>query len=420
MNCRVLTYPRCEVRDAFRSSDYDFSIDWLNVRLNCPSIDELKERLAAYLPELPIDDFMYREKGGLCFYKVGEYLSCIGYSSFVISYNLDEEGNIINTPQKSSTYGVFLSLSGDGCRYINSLHQNSFSDFLDAISIYDPHCSRIDIACDILDKDNLIVPLIQQFALMAYNRSEQTYDLNCNLQRFRPDGSADPGFCQFHSVFDTVQNAYTLNVTIGGRDCRKGTLQLYNKLVEVRSGRLKEFADAVIDSVGASDYWYRLEYRCKSYAQKVFSNLLQNKDIYFAFLNAAEGFGDFVYKDHDDGHISRCDSVLEWVSFLHFVKGLSESSIHLVQLVNIPYVPCSLNQIEHYQTDRVPGNTFIHIFRMALDPEYKRRCIAKHLPAILDNPHYKPALEELRQMYGLKLQQYIDDLFFEQMTIFDN
>ena len=213
-----------EIRDAFDKKDYDFSVDWLNVRLDCDNIGHLIGRLVSFLPELSVEDFEVRPTGGVCFYTHGYYIPRCGHSSFVIAYNVDEKNRIVNTKGgRGQLYGVLLSLSGDGCRFINSLHQNAFVDFLEAISMFNPTCSRIDIACDIFDKHNCIVPMIQLFSDYAYDRECAPIDFNCNLQR-------KPNWVTRNEVFDVNVGGFTRNVTIGGRDCKKGTLQLYKKL----------------------------------------------------------------------------------------------------------------------------------------------------------------------------------------------
>lgn len=399
-NCNVI-----DVRDAFSENDYSFSVDWLNVRLDCDNLSVLLCRLLEFLPELDMQDFVPRESGGVCFYEKAHYIEKIGYSSFVIAYNTDYYGHIINEKGEGvTTYGILISISGDGCRFLNSLHENAFSDFLDAISIFNPHCSRIDMACDIFDKDNCIVPMIQLFSDYAYNREDAPIDFNCGLNRKDTNGNYRQWVTR-HEVFDRNVGGFTQNITIGGRSCKKGTMQLYNKRVEIES-RLPEYSEAILNAVGDPNYWYRLEYRCKSYAHNVFMNLMESKNVYSAFYQACIGFGKFVQPTYSCT-VDRSIDILEWVSFLCFIEKLADNSIHLVQFASLPYVQPTLAKIERYFNEQISGSFGVTLLRCCLDKDYRRRQISSALNTLCFNKRYYPALRELQQIYGIKISEFV-------------
>ncbi|MBR7133650.1 MAG: hypothetical protein IKD04_08990 [Clostridia bacterium] len=340
-----LTRADYDVRQGFSPSDYSFTVDWLNVRLDCDDIGMLILAIINKLPELELSDFEPRPGGGVCFYKCGYHIPKVGFSSIVLAYNTDEKGKIINTPsgKRGELYGILVSISGDGCRFINSLHDNAFCDFLDAISIFNPQCSRIDLACDILDKENQIVPMIHTFAATAYDRENALIDLNCGLIRKRPDGKYRQ-WVKVDNVYDDVIDDITYNVTVGGRNSTKGTLQLYNKRVEINERHESSVAEAILNAMGDPDYWWRLEYRCKSYAQNVFDTLVQSKNVYAAFLEACTGFGEFVVSPYDISNIHKAQEAVEWAAFLCFLRSQIDTGIHLVQftvpkLTASPYLP---------------------------------------------------------------------------------
>ena len=298
-----------------------FSVDWLNVRLSVDEISVFFYDLCSYMDNsITMDMIQRRESGGVCFYKEGFYVPAAGYSSIVFAFNSDENGDIINDPAYSANYGLLVSVSGDGCRFLNSLCSNGLEKFIRFISQYDPHCTRIDLACDFLDKNNCIVPLVQAYAYTAYDREHSQIDLNCDIRR-------KPGFCQLDMVYDDLLNDYTPNVTIGGRHSTKGTLQLYNKRIEMQQGRLSQIAEETFRSYGVTDYWWRLEYRCKSFAQPVFEALL-DKGLINAFYNAACGFGDFVENSYSGSSINKCSLVDDWADFKNWLE--QECCIHLV------------------------------------------------------------------------------------------
>lgn len=405
------------VSDMFSLEDYKFTCDWLNVRLDCDDINYLIARICVVLPELTVNDFEVRPSGGVCFYKKAHYLPKCGYSSVVLAYNTDDSGYILNESKgMGHLFGVLVSISGDGCRFINSLHENAFLDLIKLFSEeFNPHCSRIDVACDILDKDNPIVPMIQTFAYTAYRRDEATIDFNCNIPR-------RPGWVTCNDVFDNSLRGWTKNVTIGGRNSTKGTLQLYNKRVEIESGRLSEYKAQMLEQYGNPDYWWRLEYRCKSFAQMIFETLVQSGDIVKAFLAAAERFGKFTESLSDSSHISRELTLAEWVVFLAFLKKIS-SNAYLVQfnnsVVSQKYVNPSIERVKNHHYNHVSASDLCNLLLCMFDEKYRGRFLFKAFSNLLTNKRYASFLDELRQTYGLKIED-LHDLAFEQMGFYDN
>lgn len=403
------------IREAFRPEDYSFSVDWLNVRLDCDNLSLVLLAIQGAFPEIDLSFWLKRDSGGVCFYKEGIYLSTLGYSSFVISFNKDENGHIVNHGEKmGDLYGIQISISGDGCRYISSLHKNGFAHLLQALKPFNPHCSRIDIACDIFDKDNMIVPMIQTFADFAYDRENALYDLNCNLKRGKD-------FCTFYSVYDDSIKNYTRNITIGGRSCKKGTLQLYNKRVEIESNRLVEHSEAILNAFGNPEYWWRLEYRCKSYAHKVFMNLMESQSIFSAFLEAANGFGMFVVSTGDVRTIHRCEYAVEWVSFLAFVEKLMSGKVFILynsgDFVNMPYIPSEISKVRNFHTNQINSSDAKHWVVMLLDKVHRRVTIDGWVQDLLLNPKNNAFKSECCKEYGLKLEE-MNDLIWQQSSFF--
>lgn len=405
------------VSDMFSLEDYKFTCDWLNVRLDCDDINYLIARICVVLPELTVNDFEVRPSGGVCFYKKAHYLPKCGYSSVVLAYNTDDSGYILNESKgMGHLFGVLVSISGDGCRFINSLHENAFLDLIKLFSEeFNPHCSRIDVACDILDKDNPIVPMIQTFAYTAYRRDEATIDFNCNIPR-------RPGWVTCNDVFDNSLRGWTKNVTIGGRNSTKGTLQLYNKRVEIESGRLSEYKAQMLEQYGNPDYWWRLEYRCKSFAQMIFETLVQSGDIVKAFLAAAERFGKFTESLSDSSHISRELTLAEWVVFLAFLKKIS-SNAYLVQfknpVVSQKYVSTTISKLEHYQLENMAVQTVVTLLHSTFDEDFRNRLLRKGLNDFLYKSRYVPLRTDFCRIHSLKLED-LHDLAFEQMGFYDN
>lgn len=321
----VTPFKECVVEDSFNSDFYSFSVDWLNLTIDVDDVSLVILKICSVL-DIDVSEFADRESGGVCFYSKAFYIPACGYSSFTINYNVDEQGHLITKGEKGQTKGVLVSISGDGCRWITTFGETAFIDLCAALNEFNCKCTRIDLACDIFDKNNFLVPMIQDFGSTAYHPDFANYDLNCGLNR-KDDKGNYRKWVDLHPVFDNEVGGFTTNVTVGGRDCKKGTLQLYNKRVEVETGRLREYADVIKSSVGCDDYWWRLEYRCKSYAQSVFDYLVNEQNIFGTFLQACEGFGSFVVTD--GRNISECSLSVEWQSFLYFVEQLMGAKLFI-------------------------------------------------------------------------------------------
>ena len=298
-----------------------FSVDWLNCRLDVRDLEAFfadfcsSFRSADGKAPITREDIKERENGGVCFYKLGYYLPACGLSSVVFAYNVDSNGNLLWEPGYRTNYGVLVSVSGDGCRYLNSLIPDGMRVFMEFLTKYNPHCTRIDMACDFLDKDNGVVPLIQKYADCAYDREKAEIDFTCNLQR-------KSGFCTAFLVYDEDEKAFTKNVQVGTRQSEKGLLRLYNKKVEIKTGRLSKVSDEIFKQYGVSDYWYRLEYVCKSFAPHVFDCVI-NKGADKAFLYAMCTFGMFIENRYSGLHTNDCPVVVSWQEFYDFINSLA-------------------------------------------------------------------------------------------------
>ena len=320
-----------------------FSVDWLNCRLDVRDLEAFfadfcsSFRSADGKAPITREDIKERENGGVCFYKLGYYLPACGLSSVVFAYNVDSNGNLLWEPGYRTNYGVLVSVSGDGCRYLNSLIPDGMRVFMEFLTKYNPHCTRIDMACDFLDKDNGVVPLIQKYADCAYDREKAEIDFTCNLQR-------KSGFCTAFLVYDEDEKAFTKNVQVGTRQSEKGLLRLYNKKVEIKTGRLSKVSDEIFKQYGVSDYWYRLEYVCKSFAPHVFDCVI-NKGADKAFLSAMCTFGMFIENRYSGLHTNDCPVVVSWQEFYDFINSLAFSFTQLGEfssVVSMPYVRSSV------------------------------------------------------------------------------
>lgn len=305
-----------------------FSVDWLNVRIDVRSIEDFFTDLCVSLVNpttgkvfLTRNMIEVRSCGGVCFYKNAYYVPSAGLSSILFCFNLDKDGKLVTSWSKEQNlaHGLLVSVSGDGCRYIEDFYPGALKKFCEILARYHAHCSRIDMACDFFDKKNEIVPLVQLYGKNAYDRNNGKVDLRSTLNRI-------PGFCKLDLVFDPDSGKYETNVTVGGHASRKGTLQLYNKKVEMMQGRNKEYSQKIFEELGVTDYWWRLEYRCKSFGDNVFRFLLKN-GVVGAYRYACSCFGNFVVPDKagDVLHITRFPLSDSWKDYLEYLDEVAQN-----------------------------------------------------------------------------------------------
>lgn len=373
-----------------------FSVDWLNCRLDVRDLEDFfadfcsSFRSADGKTPITREDIKERENGGVCFYKLGYYLPACGLSSVVFAYNVDSNGNLLWEPGYRTNYGVLVSVSGDGCRYLNSLIPDGMRVFMEFLTKYNPHCTRIDIACDFLDKDNGVVPMIQEYAHGAYDRENSKIEFTCGLSRDKSD------YCQIFNVYDKDVNGFTENVQIGTHRSEKGLLRLYNKKVEVQNSRLSSFSEDVFKSYNVSDYWYRLEYVCKSFAPSVFDCVV-NKGIEKAYLFGMCAFGMFIENRYSGSNSDKCPVVVAWQEFYNFIDLLVNEDFtqsgEFSSVVSMPYVRKDVKSTMIW-AERNAGLLAKVINLFETRPDYADRILDLGATRLQECNRYKPWLED--------------------------
>ena len=320
-----------------------FSVDWVNVRVDCPSIHDFMEQICYYC-ELNPAEFLPMD-GGMHFYQNGLRYAPAGYSSIVLTWNENEDGSVPTAPTGlSNQYGILVSISGDGCRFLDSHTSSGLRKFLAVCGQYNYNCTRIDVAMDIFDCENPIVGLFEEFGDNAYNPNPGHINIVSGMKR-------KPGWVTTHRTFDPDEGRMTSNVYIGDpRSFYKGLCVCYNKKMEMLQGRMKHHAPAIFESLGVDAYWWRVEYRLKAsnLANKAFSIALGcfAQEV-FAF--AASNLFWFCDQTYDLANLAHCDMNPVWEDFLTWVCCVeNEHFVELGRLTAVPYVPKSVKDTLRY------------------------------------------------------------------------
>lgn len=319
-----------------------FSVDWVNVRVDCPAIEQLLFKLCARC-KLDRNQFLPLDSG-LHFYGNGLRYAPAGYKAITLSWTSNSEGLVNTEPDSDSLnnqYGILVSISGDGCRYLDSHLPGGLRIFLNVCNEWHCNCTRIDAAMDVFDRSNPIIPLFEEFSRVAYDPNPGHINIVSGMKR-------RPGWVTAHENFDPDEGRMTRNVYIGDRNSYKGTCCVYNKKMEVLTGRLSKMAGEVFEKVGCSDYWWRVEYRLKN-------NELCNKAFQIAlcclcqdvFFFAADNLFWFVDQKYDCSHLSQCEVTPIWADFLDWLENSTpEENEHFVEFADLAQTPYIASDIQ--------------------------------------------------------------------------
>ena len=308
----------------------DYTIDYLSGVVPTPFVSRFFKSLAAVDRRLSFNRFQ-KWSTGINFYKERYCLNDQSY--FIVGFNYrtlsepipegydDEIDHLLCTTRQGSNSGIFLSISGDGLRFLGD---QSCKLLFKCLLGYQFKCTRIDLACDVYDPDNIYVPHLQEaLSNVYYQRGfvPGEFSMTTNLSRapgnLRKFTNADHlrdkellrkiGVEASPGCFDTV------NFTWGRKDSTKCQFRLYDKWLEVAtSPRLKAVADQMLADI-PTNYWYRFEYEMhKQYAFDIFNSLASDEvSVPAAFAECAEdcffpvlcGFGktvDMCAQQHSD------------------------------------------------------------------------------------------------------------------------
>lgn len=315
-----------------------FSCDWCNIRVDVENRGLLWDALERSVEGFNRNDLVALSKGQN-FYKETLTYAPAGYSAITFSFCPCEDDlngmviNYVDPEHPCSVRGILVSVSGDGCRYLQNLCDDGLKRFLSVCRSFPHRTTRFDVAMDLFDKDNPIVPLFQKFSQMAYEpeKGKDTIAIKGRINRCE-------GYCRRMPVWDFDLHAETDNVYIGDRTCAVGQVCVYNKKVEIRHGRLRKMAKSIYEDVGMTDnYWYRIEYRAKSLTRR--PDLSLAEPALCAFLDQGEEASFYYLADrlfvfinliYDFDSINKCPIVDIWTDFLEWMA--SYQNAHFVEL----------------------------------------------------------------------------------------
>ncbi len=299
------------------TDNLSFSVDWVTLRVDC---DNWNTFIDGFCELVGITDDKIISIKPRNFYRHSYAVSVCG-ASIVFSHSADLESLPLIPTEYSAEcthYGILVNISGDGCRFLDSVCENGLMRFLQFCSQWNCNCTRIDTCMDIFERENPIYPLFTRFFDEAYSSEKGRLAITSNIRRGN-------GWITKTSNFDHDTHEITDNITIGKRTAC-GMCVLYNKKLEMLSGRLAPFAKDIFEQVGCTDYWYRLEYRAQNdrLANECFAAAVYDgAEAAFAYM--VEELFTFVHSIYDDSHLSCCPVDEVWQEFLDYLGDVAPS-----------------------------------------------------------------------------------------------
>lgn len=326
---------------------YKFGMDWLNGVLPYENVGLFFNTLSSFSSKLRFDRWNPCSTG---MYNYNTRWQLDGQAFFQIAWNISDVETPFLCDMNHNNSGIFISISGDGIRYLSSIggEQTALCKLLFFLYKNGFKATRFDTYCDILDKDNVIIPHIQE--AFEYVGREQV-GKPCISTRLRRTGTSyNQNFKKF-TLRDENNDEFT-NIQIGNHGSTLGMCRVYNKLVEVMEKRLSDFSERIFEQYEVDGYWYRMEYEMhKENAAQCFNALMERctennivlsfEDIFFSAFNRlfkVSCIPTINYK------IADCPSEI----WQNFAGEVLDNTIHLVQFKPVPYVRVSVARIRKF------------------------------------------------------------------------
>lgn len=375
-----------------------FSFDWLNGTLPFYSVRAFFDKLEDIHPDLAFREFHSRGRG---LYNYSESFGLMGDNRFVVAFNPDYDnyvtddyhdsfGRFFPLYARSDGFnpGIFVSISGDGLRYLNSLGSDVVLNLFKFFQDNRIKVSRLDVACDIYDSENDVVSVLYEAFTHCINKVGGIRTVVSNMRK-------TPENLRVYMIEDPYRkgkNPYSFNVQFGNHGSSWGMFRMYDKWLEVKTGRLKHYADELLNGI---EYWYRLEYELhKQHANDLFYQIgkVSTAEI---FGYAASDMFKIVVPKSEKTQTDKCDSCSVWTEFMEFVS----SSIHFVQLVTTPYIEKSVNNTKNWVLSL--SKAFYAVFALfEADPEFKDQAMREGYSKYCDDLKYAPFRREIENLKG--------------------
>lgn len=405
-------------------SGFSFTYDWFTGIYDCDNVAHFLEGLVDIDERFSLDNF-FVHKFGLFNYSFRIMLA--GMPSISFAWNPDSDafsdtllyfsnvpkidkssGEVFVDGRSVSTYtksvqnpGLFISISGDGLRFLgDDTVKKLFEYFYD----FGVRCTRLDIACDIKDRDNYIVPMLHE----AFSNACQYNIGDLVLHAPHHQHTKFSTTLVARMQYDYLRRQQVTNWQLGDHGSNFGMFRMYDKYFEISVGRHSDRAKEMLNGI---DYWERLECELHHTAANqlfiaisdggVSRDTTESLPIKLAFASAFSSLIRVARGKSAGYHRSQFPSDEQ---FEEFLSWLGEND-HFVQFVSEPFV------------EPTPERFINHTIHMA-----------SYIHTVFELCHNIPGLYDMIEEYALKrkrthpgkyswVPQFIDKLTDEQRAL---
>lgn len=315
------------------SDDVKFNLDWLQGVLKITHWQTVVDFLNS-LKEISFENWveapgLFNYAYGYNFALVKGFRFCFNQRSIYQStgdeyykYNEMEfrdetnTGDIPSQGECNNPY-IFVQVSGDAIRFLQKF--NLIHHFLMFLGANNFCCTRFDVNCDIFDKDNNVVPLIQEASDYFVNPVRGRVSFRGRY--FRRNNNS----IRIIQNYDDLLGFNTKNISIGNHGSETAMFRCYNKRVEVFDTKPKAVAQGIWEGHGCPEYWYRLEYELhKKSAENIFnaylnSGLFNNIGAFYTALTSFFDIVDFTTFTQSGNRLSQI-----WQEFVSFIEAQND------------------------------------------------------------------------------------------------
>lgn len=332
---------------------YHFGMDWLNGVLPMSDVKQFFTDLEQFSSKLRFCRWQLESSGK---YNYSRRFCHEGQASIQIMFNPPEiywdDLRCLVADMDCNNSGIFISISGDGLRKLASMGQpgnSALNKLLFYLYRNGFRASRYDVYCDILDKDNKVVSLLTKAFRYFVQPRVGFPTLTTNTQRLRHNVSV------IRHQGDDGKSFY--NVSLGHHGSSTFMFRCYNKLAEIKDGRLSDYKDSLLEHYGNPDYWYRMEYEIhKNHASDYFNATMKqaeenNMNITYTdcFLTAFDRcFTPIIYRFIKHiRNIHGFPPADPWVEFRELIASNCDK-LFILSNSSLPYVDMSKARLNRY------------------------------------------------------------------------
>lgn len=317
-------------------------IDWFRGIVPVQNVYTFVKELEKIDSRLAFENFICDGRSKLNFRNCWRHIEV---PSLSFSFNPEEESlSCLMASETHNNKGILFELTGDAIRYLGSDILKYVLKYLYSLGT---KCTRIDYALDFFDKDNEIVPLMQEGCRNFMNPKTRDITVSGKIKR-----------CP--SNWQMYINAYpkaeeTVNFTLGNHGSDHGMFRLYDKKFELLYGRHKERAAEMLEG---RDYWYRAELELHNgkeipWANDSFNHLVSCDFNIYAIIGHSFDMW-FAFKIRDFESDTTYSAISLWDEFISELM----STIHFVQLVHSKYVN---RDTEYYWNQIIHNSTWLSL-----------------------------------------------------------